>query len=52
MHYYKHQLINLGLHQSLPFVGFGFLDNLIMIVAGEYIDASIGLYTFRNCIFK
>ena len=23
-----------------------------MIVAGEYIDASIGLYTFRNCIFK
>ena len=44
MHYYKHQLINLGLHQSLPFVGFGFLDNLIMIVAGEYIDASIGLY--------
>ena len=41
----KHQLINLGVHQSLPFVGFGFLDNLIMIVAGEYIDASIGLYT-------
>ena len=37
-------IINLGLHQSLPFVGFGFLDNLIMIVAGEYIDASIGLY--------
>jgi len=36
------ELYKLGLHQSLPFVGFGFLDNLIMIVAGEYIDASIG----------
>lgn len=31
------------IHQALPFVGFGFLDNLIMIVAGDYIDANIGL---------
>lgn len=35
-------LKKLALCQSLPFIGFGFLDNLIMIVAGEYIDASIG----------
>jgi len=35
-------LNKLAIHQSLPFIGFGFLDNLIMIVAGEYIDASIG----------
>lgn len=35
-------LYKLGVHQSLPFIGFGLLDNLIMIVAGEYIDASIG----------
>lgn len=35
-------LYKLGIHQSLPFIGFGLLDNLIMIVAGEYIDASIG----------
>jgi hypothetical protein len=35
-------LYKLAMHQSLPFIGFGFLDNLIMIVAGEYIDASIG----------
>lgn len=35
-------LNKLAVHQSLPFIGFGFLDNLIMIVAGEYIDASIG----------
>eukprot|EP00892_Ulva_mutabilis_P008577 jgi/Ulvmu1/6091/UM027_0069.1 len=27
---------------AIPFVGFGFLDNLIMIVAGDYIDASLG----------
>jgi len=35
-------LNKLAIHQSLPFIGFGFLDNFIMIVAGEYIDASIG----------
>lgn len=35
-------LRKLAIQQSLPFIGFGFLDNLIMIVAGEYIDASIG----------
>ena len=37
------QLLHLALHQSLPFVGFGFLDNLIMILAGEYIDHHIGV---------
>ena len=31
-------LNKLAIHQSLPFIGFGFLDNFIMIVAGEYID--------------
>ena len=42
------ELNKLALHQSLPFIGFGFLDNLIMIVAGEYIDASIGAtFTIR-----
>ncbi len=33
----------LAFQQSLPFIGFGFLDNLIMILAGEYIDHHIGL---------
>ncbi|KAA3670772.1 uncharacterized protein DEA37_0007852, partial [Paragonimus westermani] len=28
------------LANGLPFIGFGFLDNCIMIVAGEYIDLS------------
>ncbi|CAL8133043.1 unnamed protein product [Orchesella dallaii] len=27
---------------ALPFVGFGFLDNIIMILAGDYIDLTIG----------
>ncbi|XP_065889397.1 transmembrane protein 65-like isoform X1 [Dysidea avara] len=28
---------------ALPFIGFGFFDNLIMISAGEYIDSTIGV---------
>ena len=27
---------------SIPFLGFGFLDNTIMLCAGEYIDLSLG----------
>lgn len=30
------------LAQAIPFVGFGFMDNMIMIAAGEYIERSIG----------
>ena len=37
-------LKQLAYHNSLPFVGFGFLDNLIMIMAGEYIDLTLGNY--------
>lgn len=36
-------LRQLAYHNSLPFVGFGFLDNFIMIMAGEYIDMTLGL---------
>ncbi|KAK6749074.1 hypothetical protein RB195_001590 [Necator americanus] len=32
----------LFLVNSLPFIGFGFLDNMIMIIAGEYIDQQLG----------
>lgn len=28
---------------SLPFIGFGFLDNFTMIIAGDYIDHSLGM---------
>ncbi|XP_023342771.1 transmembrane protein 65 [Eurytemora carolleeae] len=36
-------LLQLAYHNSLPFVGFGFLDNFIMIMAGEYIDLTLGV---------
>ncbi|XP_050704518.1 transmembrane protein 65-like isoform X4 [Eriocheir sinensis] len=36
------QLRQLAVHNALPFIGFGFLDNLVMIVAGDYIDTTIG----------
>lgn len=37
------QLRSLALYQSLPFIGFGFLDNFIMIIAGDYIDLTLGV---------
>ncbi|KAH9506909.1 Transmembrane protein 65 [Dermatophagoides farinae] len=37
------QLVQLFISQSLPFIGFGFLDNLLMIVAGDYIDLTLGV---------
>lgn len=37
------QLYHLAFHNSLPFIGFGFLDNFIMIVAGDLIDHHIGV---------
>ncbi|CAB3984190.1 transmembrane 65-like [Paramuricea clavata] len=30
-------------HTAIPFMGFGFLDNAIMIIAGEYIEIKIGV---------
>ena len=30
------------MNNLIPFIGFGFLDNLIMIVAGDFIDVKIG----------
>jgi hypothetical protein len=35
-------LYRLAVQQGLPFVGFGFLDNFIMIVAGESIETFLG----------
>lgn len=29
---------------GVPFIGFGFLDNFLMIIAGDYIESSIGVY--------
>ncbi|RUS77766.1 hypothetical protein EGW08_014471 [Elysia chlorotica] len=38
----RKQLQQVVLHQTFPFLGFGFLDNFLMIVAGEYIDVTLG----------
>ncbi|XP_055637450.1 uncharacterized protein LOC129776077 isoform X2 [Toxorhynchites rutilus septentrionalis] len=37
-------LMKLGLINSLPFIGFGFLDNFTMIIAGDYIEHTLGLF--------
>ncbi|CAM1299004.1 TMEM65 (predicted) [Pycnogonum litorale] len=37
------QLRAVLMHNALPFIGFGFLDNFIMILAGDYIDTTIGI---------
>ncbi|NWS15550.1 TMM65 protein, partial [Pachyramphus minor] len=56
------QLRHVFFHNALPFVGFGFLDNAIMIAAGTQIELSIGVvlgistmagkhYQIPNCFF-
>ncbi|KAG5465278.1 hypothetical protein LSCM4_00733 [Leishmania orientalis] len=40
-------LFMIALEAGLPFVGFGFLDNATMILAGDMIDGSLGFYL--NC---
>eukprot|EP00930_Biecheleria_cincta_P100663 TRINITY_DN92277_c0_g1_i1.p1 TRINITY_DN92277_c0_g1~~TRINITY_DN92277_c0_g1_i1.p1 ORF type:complete len:259 (+),score=35.33 TRINITY_DN92277_c0_g1_i1:36-779(+) len=32
-----------ALHNFIPFIGFGFCDNAIMILCGDYVDAKLGL---------
>ncbi|KAE8893733.1 hypothetical protein PF005_g5412 [Phytophthora fragariae] len=32
-----------ALQVGLPFIGFGFVDNFIMIIAGDYIDLTLGV---------
>jgi hypothetical protein len=38
----------LALKASLPFVGFGFVDNFVMIIAGDRIELSLGTALFLN----
>ncbi|NXC18753.1 TMM65 protein, partial [Corythaeola cristata] len=56
------QLKHVFFHNALPFVGFGFLDNAIMIAAGTQIELSIGVVLgistmagkycqIQNCLF-
>ncbi|CAH1141887.1 unnamed protein product [Phyllotreta striolata] len=37
-------LIDIGIANSIPFIGFGFLDNFFMLVFGDYIDMYVGSY--------
>ena len=37
------QLAQLGLVAAIPFVGFGFADNAVMIICGDYIDQTFGI---------
>ena len=37
----KDQVIRLAILAALPMIGFGFMDNAVMIVAGDYIDARL-----------
>ncbi|XP_048479583.1 uncharacterized protein LOC105386928 isoform X3 [Plutella xylostella] len=38
------ELLHLSFANSIPFVGFGFLDNFIMIIAGDSIESSMSAY--------
>eukprot|EP00760_Papus_ankaliazontas_P033182 PhM_4_TR6221/c0_g1_i1/m.74797 len=37
-------LILIAIQTGIPFIGFGFLDNCLMLVAGEMIDSTLGFY--------
>lgn len=39
----KQQLRIVALHQAIPFVGFGFMDNSILLLSGEAIDMYLGV---------
>ncbi|CAG9819398.1 unnamed protein product [Phaedon cochleariae] len=37
-------LVDIGIANSIPFIGFGFLDNFFMLIFGDYIDLYLGSY--------
>ncbi|OQR97753.1 hypothetical protein THRCLA_06875 [Thraustotheca clavata] len=41
----KAQLRQLMVRSMVPFIGFGFVDNFILILAGDYIDTTLGIST-------
>jgi len=42
----RHQLFLTTVHAGIPFIGFGFLDNFLMILWGEAIEYQFGIYGF------
>ncbi|KDO30277.1 hypothetical protein SPRG_19826 [Saprolegnia parasitica CBS 223.65] len=39
----KAQLRQVMVRSMVPFIGFGFVDNFILIIAGDYIDTTLGV---------
>ncbi|GMI35151.1 hypothetical protein TrCOL_g4742 [Triparma columacea] len=39
----SYQLKAIAITQAVPFVGFGIMDNMIMILSGDYIDLTLGV---------
>ncbi|OQR95222.1 hypothetical protein ACHHYP_00159 [Achlya hypogyna] len=39
----KAQLHQVMMRSMVPFIGFGFVDNFILIIAGDYIDTTVGV---------
>mmetsp|Transcript_30476 Transcript_30476/g.64204 ORF Transcript_30476/g.64204 Transcript_30476/m.64204 type:complete len:471 (-) Transcript_30476:669-2081(-) len=37
------QLYAIAIHQAIPFIGFGIMDNSILLLAGEAIDTTLGV---------
>ncbi|XP_076266808.1 transmembrane protein 65 isoform X1 [Rhynchophorus ferrugineus] len=37
-------LVDIAIANSIPFIGFGFLDNFFMLIFGDYIDLYLGSY--------
>jgi hypothetical protein len=37
-------LVDMAIANSIPFIGFGFLDNFFMLIFGDYIDLYLGSY--------
>lgn len=47
----KRDLRLVALNQAIPFIGFGFMDNSILIVAGDAIDTSLGVLLGISTLF-
>ncbi|XP_022917998.1 transmembrane protein 65 isoform X2 [Onthophagus taurus] len=41
-------LVDMAVANSIPFIGFGFLDNFFMLIFGDYIDIYLGSYFFLS----
>ena len=47
----KHQMLRLAFLAGLPMIGFGFMDNAIMIIAGDYLDTQLCVHLGLTTLF-